>query len=114
MIEIGEKRKGKIVVKRIEAVVTPHELENIRANFLEAGISNMMVSAVREYGSDFKHTEIYRSEEYLIDSTSKIKIETIIPQNLVTRAIEIISGNRQSENGERRPILVSTVVDVNR
>ena len=104
----------KIVVRKIEVIVSPHELEKIRAAFLEAGISNMSVSEVREYGADTRHTELYRSEEYVVDSKSKCKIETIIPQNLVARAVAVLSRSRQRENGENGTIIISTVNDVNR
>ena len=101
-------------MKKIEAIVSQHELEIIRTAFLKEGISNMVVSEIREYGADAKHTEIYRNEEYSVDSKPRCKVETIIPQNLVSKAIEIISGNRRIEKGEHSAILISTVDDINK
>jgi len=101
-------------VRKIEAVVFPHELGIIRAAFLEAGISSMMVSDIREYGLDTRHKEIYRNEEYTVDSKLRCKLETIVPQNLVSRAVEIISRYRQREKSGCGPILISTVNDVTR
>jgi nitrogen regulatory protein PII len=99
-------------VKKLEAIVSPHELEVIRAAFLKAGISNMIVSEIREYGKDSKHIEIYRNEEYTVESQPRCKVETIVPQSLVSRAVAILSGSRHSDKGEKSSILVSTVNDV--
>jgi nitrogen regulatory protein P-II 1 len=66
------------------------------------------------FRSDTKHTELYRSEEYVVDSKSKCKVETIIPQNLVARAVAVLSRSRHSEKGENGTIIISTVNDVNR
>lgn len=99
-------------MKKIEAVVFPHELEIIRRALLKAGILNMMVSEIRDYGTGTSHTEIYRNEEYTVDSKQKCKLETIVPQSLVSRAISIISENRKIGKEERSAILISTVNDV--
>ncbi len=100
-------------MKKIEAIVSQSELEIIRAAFLKSGISNMTVSEVREYGTDAKHTEIYRNEEYTVDSKLSYKVETIIPQDFVSQAIEIISRNRLKEDKKKGTILVSSVDNIN-
>ncbi len=101
-------------MKKIEAIVAPGELKDIRAALVKAGISNMMVSEIREYGKAAKHKEIYRNEEYFVDSTVRYRLETIVPYSMVSRVIEIFTSNRKKERGEKETILVTAVNDITR
>ena len=100
-------------MKKIEAVVFPNELEKSWAALAKGGISNMMVYEIREYGKTAKHKEIYRNDEYTIDSMKKCKVETIVPYNMVSRVIEIITASRKSQKGEGETIFVTPVNDAN-
>jgi nitrogen regulatory protein P-II 1 len=100
-------------VKKIEAIVFPHELEDIRASFLNAGIMNMTVSEVREYGDDASHTEIYRSTAVSVDFHTRVKVEVTVPNDKVHTSISILKTKGSLGKGEEERILISSVNDVN-
>ncbi|MDR0251121.1 MAG: P-II family nitrogen regulator [Burkholderiales bacterium] len=77
-------------MKRIEAIIKPFKLDEVREALSELGASGMTVTEVKGFGRQKGHTELYRGAEYAIDFLPKIKIEVAIPEVLVERAIETI------------------------
>jgi len=77
-------------MKKIEAVVRPHKLEEIHTNLQENGFAGLTVSEVRGYGRQKGHKEIYRGSEYNIEFVPKLKLELICADNKVETAISII------------------------
>jgi nitrogen regulatory protein P-II 1 len=77
-------------MKKIEAVVKPFKLEEVKNALTKIGIQGMTVSEVRGFGRQRGHTEVYRGAEYKIDFIPKSKIEVIVTEELVTQVIETI------------------------
>ena len=77
-------------MKKIEAIIKPFKLEEVKDALGEIGIEGMTVSEVKGFGRQKGHTEIYRGSEYTVDFLPKIKIETVLPESLVESAVEAI------------------------
>jgi nitrogen regulatory protein P-II 1 len=77
-------------VKKIEAVIKPFKLEEVREALSEIGINGLTVTEVKGFGRQKGHTELYRGAEYIIDFLPKVKLELIIADNLLDSAMEAI------------------------
>ena len=77
-------------MKKIEAVVKPFKLDEVKNALSKLGVQGMTVSEVRGFGRQKGHTEVYRGAEYTIDFVPKAKIELIVTDELVTQVIETI------------------------
>ncbi len=77
-------------MKKIEAIVRPHAVDDIRAALLEAGFHGMTLTEVKGVGRQKGHTEVYRGAEYQVDFLPKIKLEIVAPDNRIEEAISII------------------------
>jgi nitrogen regulatory protein P-II 1 len=94
---------------KVEAVIQPQKLEAVKAALVEAGVSGMSVIEIRGHGKQKGHTEIYRGREYNVDLLPKVKIEMVLPDNLVQRAIQVIvSAARTGKIGDGK-VFVSKV-----
>ena len=77
-------------MKKIEAIIKPFKLSDVKAALNEIGIQGMTVTEVKGFGRQKGHTEIYRGSEYTVDFLPKLKIETVLPDNLADQAIQAI------------------------
>jgi len=77
-------------MKKIEAIIKPFKLTEVKDALQEIGIQGMTVSEVKGFGRQKGHTEIYRGSEYTVDFLPKIKIEIVIPDGQVKAAVEAI------------------------
>jgi nitrogen regulatory protein PII len=77
-------------MKKIEAIIKPFKLEEVKDALGEVGVEGMTVSEVKGFGRQKGHTEIYRGSEYTVDFLPKIKIEMVIPEKQVEAAVEAI------------------------
>jgi nitrogen regulatory protein PII len=77
-------------MKKIEAIVKPFKLEEIKDALGEVGITGMTVSEVKGFGRQKGHTEIYRGSEYTVDFLPKIKIELVLPDGQAESAVAVI------------------------
>jgi len=82
-------------MKKIEAIVKPHKLDDVKEGLTEIGIQGMTVTEVKGYGRQKGHTEIYRGAEYIVDFLPKIKIEIVVPADVVDQVVDKI---RESAN----------------
>lgn len=99
-------------MKRIEAVIKPFKLDEVREALTKTGLWGMTVNEVRGFGRQLGHTELYRGSEYQIDMLPKVKIEIVVPDNVVEEAIEaIIEAAYTGEIGDGK-IFVLPVEDV--
>jgi nitrogen regulatory protein P-II 1 len=99
-------------VKKVEAVVRHHKLEDVKKALTEQGIAGMTVTEVRGFGRQRGHTEIYRGAEYHVDFVAKIKLEVIIPDAKLSSVIEaIIQASKTGQVGDGK-IFVSDLVNV--
>lgn len=82
-------------MKKIEAIIKPFKLDNVKERLTSLGIKGMTVVEVRGFGRQKGHTEIYRGAEYVVDFLPKIKIEVAVPDRQVP---EIVTAIRESAN----------------
>jgi len=80
-------------MKKIEAIIKPFKLDEVKEALTEIGIQGMTITEVRGFGRQKGHAEIYRGAEYVVDFLPKIKIEIVVPDNLALKALEIIQHN---------------------
>jgi nitrogen regulatory protein PII len=79
-------------VKRIEAIIKPFKLDEVKETLAERGFVGMTICHVRGFGRQRGHTEIYRGSEYLVDLLPKVKIEIVVEDAEVPEVIEAITG----------------------
>src|SRR5574337_425364 len=77
-------------MKKIDAVVKPFKLDEVREALAEVGVTGLTVSEVKGFGRQKGHTELYRGAEYVVDFLPKIKVEIVIGDDLVDQAVEAI------------------------
>src|SRR5258708_2564536 len=77
-------------MKKIEAIIKPFKLEDVKVALTNLGVEGMSVSEVKGFGRQKGHTEIYRGSEYTVDFLPKIKIEIVLADDLVSSAVEAI------------------------
>jgi nitrogen regulatory protein P-II 1 len=88
-------------MKKIEAIIKPFKLDDVREALSEAGMSGLTVTEVKGFGRQKGHTELYRGAEYVVDFLPKVKIEVVVPENQVDRCVEaIISAARTGKIGD--------------
>src|SRR2546421_2280783 len=96
-------------MKKIEAIVKPFKLEEVKDALGELGIEGMTVTEVKGFGRQKGHTEIYRGSEYTVDFLPKIKIEVVLPEEQVDEAITaIVRSARTGKIGDGK-VFVSTI-----
>lgn len=88
-------------MKKIEAIVKPFKLEEVRESLSEIGISGLTVTEVKGFGRQKGHTELYRGAEYVVDFLPKVKIEIVTTDDVVDQAVEaIIKAARTGKIGD--------------
>ncbi len=96
-------------MKKIEAIIKPFRLTDVKDALNELGIQGMTVSEVKGFGRQKGHTEIYRGSEYTVDFLPKIKIETVVADNLKEAAVlAILKAAKTGKIGDGK-IFISTV-----
>jgi nitrogen regulatory protein PII len=96
-------------MKQIVAIIKPFKLDDVRESLGDVGVSGMTVCEVKGFGRQKGHTELYRGAEYVVDFVPKMKIEVVVDDDAVERAIEAInSAARTGKIGDGK-IFVSTV-----
>ena len=94
---------------KVEAVIQPEKLEAVKNALMEVGVNGMTVIEIRGHGQQKGHTEIYRGREYTVDLLPKVKLEMVLPDNLVDKAIQtIVSTARTGKIGDGK-VFVSKV-----
>lgn len=83
-------------MKKIEAMIKPFKLDDVRESLSDIGISGMTITEVRGFGRQKGHTELYRGAEYMVDFLPKVKLEVVVPDELVDQYIEAIIETAQT------------------
>ncbi|KPJ90890.1 MAG: transcriptional regulator [Gammaproteobacteria bacterium SG8_15] len=78
-------------MKKIEAIIKPFKLDDVREALSELGIMGMTATEVKGFGRQKGHTELYRGAEYVVDFLPKVKIETVVADDQVERCVEVIT-----------------------
>jgi len=96
-------------MKKVEAIIKPFKLDEVREALSDIGVSGLTVTEVKGFGRQKGHTELYRGAEYVVDFLPKVKVEVIMADNLVDRAIEaIVKAARTGKIGDGK-IFVTAV-----
>ncbi len=99
-------------MKKIEAVIKPFKLDEVKDALHDIGVRGLTVSEARGFGRQKGHTELYRGAEYVVDFLPKVKIEVVIEDSLVERAIEAIQQAAQTGRIGDGKIFVSPIEEV--
>ena len=99
-------------MKKIEAIIKPFKLDEVREALSEIGVSGLTVTEVKGFGRQKVHTELYRGAEYVVDFLPKVKIEIVVADDVVETAIDsIVKAAHTGKIGDGK-IFVSTVEQV--
>ena len=98
-------------MKKIEAVIKPFKLDEVKEALQDAGVQGMTVLEAKGYGRQKGHSELYRGAEYVIDFLPKIKIEVVVPDDLADSVIEAIQAAARTGKIGDGKIFVSDVAD---
>ncbi len=99
-------------MKKIEAIIKPFKLDEVKEALQELGVQGMTVLEAKGYGRQKGHTELYRGAEYVVDFLPKIKVEVVIADDQLDRALEAIQGAARTGRIGDGKIFVSEIIDV--
>jgi len=105
-------KEGGLAMKKIEAVIKPFKLDEVKEALSKIGVKGMTVSEVKGFGRQKGHTEVYRSAEYKIDFIAKVKIELITADEIVPQVVETIERVAKTGKIGDGKIFVSPVEEV--
>jgi nitrogen regulatory protein P-II 1 len=100
------------VMRKIEAIIKPFKLEEVKEALHEVGLKGLTVIEAKGFGRQKGHTELYRGAEYVVDFLPKVKIELVLEDSLVDRAVEAIQRAAHTGRIGDGKIFVSTIDDV--
>jgi nitrogen regulatory protein PII len=99
-------------MKKIEAIIKPFKLDEVREALSDIGVTGLTVTEVKGFGRQKGHTELYRGAEYVVDFLPKVKVEVVVADSLLERAMEaIINAARTGKIGDGK-IFVSNMEQV--
>ena len=96
-------------MKKIEAVIKPFKLDEVKEALHDVGVSGITVTEAKGFGRQKGHTELYRGAEYVVDFLPKVKVEVVLPDDLVERAVEAIRSAAQTGRIGDGKIFISNV-----
>ena len=98
-------------MKKIEAIIKPFKLDDVKEALTGAGVLGMTITEVRGFGRQKGHTELYRGAEYVVDFLPKVKIELALDDDLVERAVEVIQAAAKTDRIGDGKIFVTDVLE---
>jgi nitrogen regulatory protein P-II 1 len=99
-------------MKRIEAIIRPHKLNDVREALVEKGVKGMTVMEVSGFGRQKGHSEVYRGSEYKVDFLPKVKLEIVVADNLLDTVVSTISHVARTGQVGDGKIFISNVEEV--
>jgi len=99
-------------MRKIEAIIKPFKLDDVKEALQEIGVQGITVIEARGFGRQKGHTELYRGAEYVVDFLPKVKIEVVVPKEMVEKTIEAIVAGAQTGRVGDGKIFVSPIEDV--
>jgi nitrogen regulatory protein P-II 1 len=98
-------------MKKIEAIIQPHKLDEVKEALIGIGVDGMTISEVRGHGRQKGHTETYRGHEYKVDLLPKVKLEMVVPDARVSQIVETLAAAARSGKIGDGKIFVSSIDD---
>ncbi len=98
-------------MKKIEAIIKPFKLDEVKEALQEAGVHGMTITEVKGFGRQKGHTELYRGAEYVVDFLPKVKLEAVVEDAIAQRAVEAIRDAARTGRIGDGKIFVSSVED---
>ena len=99
-------------MKKIEAIIKPFKLDEVKEALHEVGIKGITVVEAKGFGRQKGHTELYRGAEYVVDFLPKVKIEVVLPDELVERAVDAIQKAARTGRIGDGKIFITTIEEV--
>jgi len=99
-------------MKKVEAIIKPFKLDEVKEGLNEVGIQGITVSEVKGFGRQKGHTELYRGAEYVVDFIPKIKMEVIVADDMAAKVVEVIEESAKTGRIGDGKIFVTTVEEV--
>jgi nitrogen regulatory protein P-II 1 len=99
-------------MKKIEAIIKPFKLDEVKSALAEVGIQGLTVSEVKGFGRQKGHTELYRGAEYTIDFLPKVKIEVVVPDAKCEKVVETIQASAKTGRIGDGKIFIIPIEDV--
>jgi nitrogen regulatory protein PII len=99
-------------MKKIEAIIKPFKLDDVKRALTELGINGLTATEVKGFGRQKGHTELYRGAEYVVDFLPKVKVEAAVPDALAPRVVEAITAAARTGKIGDGKIFVTTLEEV--
>jgi nitrogen regulatory protein P-II 1 len=99
-------------MKKIEAIIKPFKLDDVKEALTAAGVIGMTVSEVRGFGRQKGHTEMYRGGEYTVDFLPKIKVEVVVPDERAAKVVELLTAAAKTGSIGDGKVFLSSLEDV--
>lgn len=99
-------------MKKVEAIIKPFKLDEVKEALQDVGIQGLTVSEVKGFGRQKGHTELYRGAEYVVDFLPKVKLEIIVGDEEASKVVEVIQKSAQTGRIGDGKIFVSSVEEV--
>jgi nitrogen regulatory protein P-II 1 len=99
-------------MKKIEAIIKPFKLDEVKEALQEVGVQGITVTEAKGFGRQKGHTELYRGAEYVVDFLPKVKIEVVLPEELVERAVEAIQKAARTGRIGDGKIFITSIEEV--
>ena len=109
VIELGPPAGGNPSMKKVEAIIKPFKLDEVKEALQEIGLQGITVTEAKGFGRQKGHTELYRGAEYVVDFLPKVKIEIVLADDMVEKAIETIQNAAKTGRIGDGKIFVSTI-----
>jgi len=100
---------GGLKVKKIEAIIKPFKLDEVKEALHEVGVSGITVTEAKGFGRQKGHTELYRGAEYVVDFLPKVKLEVVVPDALAENVVEAVAAAAQTGRIGDGKIFVSDI-----
>ena len=98
-------------MKKIEAIIKPFKLDEVKEALQEVGLQGITVTEAKGFGRQKGHTELYRGAEYVVDFLPKVKVELVVPDELVERAVDAIRNAAQTGRIGDGKIFIAPIED---
>jgi nitrogen regulatory protein P-II 1 len=109
---ISDDRRRERGMKKIEAIIKPFKLDEVKEALQEVGVQGITVIEAKGFGRQKGHTELYRGAEYIVDFLPKVKLEVVVTDQLLAKAIDAIKGAAQTGRIGDGKIFVTTIEQV--